>query len=148
MKLQATIAVSRFSGNVKMAQTELLAGSLAAVAERAAQEFGGGEQSTAFAGEVKQLASSLYRVMEDSAKIHQFKADKERMCDYMYSISLGYAASPVLRLTWLNNLAAFHLGAKNFEEHAQCKLMQAALVCQHLRTAVDRPEEVFCWGCL
>jgi hypothetical protein len=129
MKLQATIAVSRFSGNVKMAQTRLLSDSLGAVAQRALSDFG----ETMFASQVKLLATTLYRVMEDSAKIHQFKSDQERMCDYMYSISLNYARdSPDLRLTWLNNLAAFHLGAKNYEEHAQCKLMQAALVSLHL----------------
>ena len=128
MKLQATIAVSRFSGNVKMAETRHLAESLGAVADRAFGDFGKSE----FATEVKLLATTLYRVMEDSAKIHQYRADQERMCDYMYSVSLGYVESPELRLTWLNNLATFHLSAKNYEEHAQCKLMQASLVSEYI----------------
>ncbi len=127
MKLQATIAVSRFSGNTNMKQTALLEDALRAVANRAVQEFG------ETGSEVQILAQTLFRVIQDSAKIHKVKADRERMCDVMYQVSLGYALdSPDLRLTWLNNLADFHLSAKNYEEHAQCKLMAAALVCQYL----------------
>ncbi len=54
-----------------------------------------------------------------------------------WQVSLGYAMdSPDLRLTWLSNLADFHLASKNYEEHAQCKLLAAALVCQFLHVRV------------
>ncbi len=88
---------------------------------------------SAFAVQVQQLAKTLFRVIHDSAKIQEYKNDRERMCDYMYQVSLGYAAdSPDLRVTWLSNLADYHLVSKNYEEHAQCKLLAAALVCQFL----------------
>ena len=144
MKLQATIAVSRFSGDTTMKQTGLLEKSLEAVAHRALNEFGGGKaeekdvkdgkkKEDVFAAQVQQLAKTLFRVIQDSSKIQEFKNDSERMCDYMYQVSLGYAAdSPDLRVTWLSNLAEYHLVSGNFEEHAQCKLMAAALVCQYL----------------
>jgi hypothetical protein len=58
----------------------------------------------------------------------------------MYQISLGYASdSPDLRLTWLNNLADYHLSVQNFEEHSQCKIMSAVLICQYLHH--ENPEE-------
>lgn len=129
VKLQATIAVSRFTGNTQESDTRLLQLSLEAVAARALEEYG----KTDFSAEVEQVAKTLFRVIHDSARIHEFKADRERMCDYMYQVSLGYALdSPDLRLTWLSNLADYHLAALNYDEHAQCKLLAAALISQFL----------------
>ena len=149
VKLQATIAVSRFTGNTNTNNTVQLQTSLEAVAKRALQDYG----ETPFASQVQQVATTLFRVIQDSAKIHEFKSDRERMCDYMYQISLGYAGdSPDLRLTWLNNLADYHLAALNYEEHAQCKILAAALICQFLhmqdadfamRMGVPRSDETF-----
>ncbi len=121
-----------------------------------------------FAAQVKHLAQTLFRVIRDSAKMQEYRHDHERMCDYMYQVrgglslptqrsshavhldicvcvqvSLGYAMdSPDLRLTWLSNLADFHLASRNYEEHAQCKLLAAALVCQFLHLKVT----LWCFG--
>lgn len=137
MKIQSTVGVSKLQSSSASAVVArgitqgYLEKSLEAVANRALGEFGG--DNNPFAQQVQQLAKTLFRVIRDSARIQQYKHDRERMCDYMYQVSLGYATdSPDLRVTWLSNLADYHLLNKNYEEHAQCKLLAAALVCQYL----------------
>lgn len=51
---------------------------------------------------------------------------------------LGYTNSPELRISWLENLAQFHLSKENYEDAAQCKLYIAHMVTKVLRFLFTR----------
>jgi hypothetical protein len=53
--------------------------------------------------------NSLAQVIKHSLDMAEYANDREMTSDLYYQVSLGYTDSPDLRVTWLDNLANFHL---------------------------------------
>ncbi|KAL6054781.1 dedicator of cytokinesis protein 7 isoform X5 [Balamuthia mandrillaris] len=127
MRLQSTIAVSRLTGLVKE-YGPLLRSLKAVVANASADARFGKPQAT----QVEELCMRLTKVVEDSKKMDAYRYDPEMTADLYYKVSTGYADSPDLRVTWLDNLCTFHMEQGNMTEAVQCKIHIAALISEYL----------------
>lgn len=125
VSLQSTIAISRLASSDTADYAQLLT-SLGHIQKQATLIFA--RQSA----EIKELMNRLHKVIEDSLRIIEFKSDPEMTCELYYQVSLGYQGSPDLRITRLENLAAYHISRQYWEEAAQCKLFMASLVLEYL----------------
>lgn len=105
MKLRSTIAVSQIVGDRSQVITERFKASLVEVSGFAQNDK---HVPDHFKKEVIDLTERLFTVLENSVKREEYSYDPEMTADLYYEISRGYVASPDLRATWLENLAAFH----------------------------------------
>lgn len=104
--------------------------SLATCSEYAAQDK---EMSNStFVEQVKDLTARLYTILRDTVKMKSHEKDSDMLIDLQYRLAKGYANSPDLRVTWLDNMANFHFEKKNWAEAAQCVIHTAALVAEYL----------------
>jgi hypothetical protein len=114
------------------------------------------------ANQIEELVGQIFSLIRYNAKIAENAFDPELIADLYYKISLSYFNSPNLRVTWLNNLAAYHTTVRffsfsscmttffprpcfgflfhfsfvqngKFEESAQAKIHVAYLVVQYLQ---------------
>jgi hypothetical protein len=86
-----------------------------------------------------ELRAKVETLISHQSKIAAAEPDPELLADLYYSISQGYADSPDLRVAWLDNLASKHQEAGDMAEGAQAKLMQMALVLEHLERTGEAP---------
>ena len=122
--------MSKLCGEGQLTEYREMEGTLGQVAVRAQKEDGSSE---GLGAQVLQMTERLLKVIRDSINIAAFSYDPEIIADLTYRVSVGYRESPVLRLTWLENLVKFHRDQRNFEEVAQCKFLIAAMVVDFLR---------------
>ncbi len=54
------------------------------------------------------MVNRLFGVIRDSLKMKEMSWDPERTVELYYQISRGFIDSPDLRVTWLENLGAYH----------------------------------------
>uniref|UniRef100_A0A8C6YB30 Dedicator of cytokinesis 6 n=1 Tax=Naja naja TaxID=35670 RepID=A0A8C6YB30_NAJNA len=94
-------------------------------------------RQTTFAEQVQDLVFNLHMILTDTVKMKEHQEDPEMLIDLMYRIAKGYQASPDLRLTWLQNMAAKHSERGNHAEAAQCLVHSAALVAEYLSMLED-----------
>ncbi|KJE96095.1 Dock7 protein [Capsaspora owczarzaki ATCC 30864] len=130
VKVQATIALSRLVGSGIKINDVFLQRALATCGEYAAQD----KEMTAstFAEQVKDLSARLYTILRDTVKMKMHEKDSDMLIDLQYRLAKGYANSPDLRVTWLENMANFHFEKKNWAEAAQCYIHTAALVSEYM----------------
>jgi hypothetical protein len=85
-----------------------------------------------FSKYVDDTISNILNLIEYSVKIDLYNYDQEMIQDLYYKISLSFVHTPDLRITWLDNLANYHVKNENLEEAAQCKMHIASLIAQYL----------------
>jgi len=79
------------------------------------------------------VVDRLFSVMEYQSKLQASAWDPDTMADLYYTLADSFSDSPDLKITWLNNLAGFHLERKEYEEAVQTKLLIAAYIATYLR---------------
>jgi hypothetical protein len=156
VKLQSTIAVSsltsaqtedefdvtRLKGVLESVGKAALEGKAFALTTKTSMGVGGRHDGSSmskstdgddvFGAEVSELMERLFSVLKYSAKLARFRYDPEMTADLYIQLSLNYVDSPVLRVTWLRNLSAYHLSRGNMVEAACASVMVGALVHEYL----------------
>ncbi|KPM04895.1 dedicator of cytokinesis protein 7-like protein 2 [Sarcoptes scabiei] len=89
-------------------------------------------RETSFPNQVQELVFNLIMILSDTMQMKEHEKDPEMLLDLMYRISKGYQNSPVLRVTWLENMAKKHADFGQHVEAAQCYVHAAALVSECL----------------
>lgn len=69
------------------------------------------------------MLSSVKTLIQQTDLIKENASDPEMLAALYHKISLGFAPSPKLRLTWMNNLTQLHVKNDNLTEAAQCKMV-------------------------
>uniref|UniRef100_A0A8C6Y8N5 Dedicator of cytokinesis 6 n=1 Tax=Naja naja TaxID=35670 RepID=A0A8C6Y8N5_NAJNA len=121
VKMQVTMSLSSLVGTSQNFNEEHLRRSL----------------KTILTYQVLYLVFNLHMILTDTVKMKEHQEDPEMLIDLMYRIAKGYQASPDLRLTWLQNMAAKHSERGNHAEAAQCLVHSAALVAEYLSMLED-----------
>lgn len=91
------------------------------------------KQGDSFYTQMISLISGLYLVLTDSQEISRCGTDIEKCIDLYIRIANSYFNTPVLRLTWLEELVDLLNRNKNFDEAAICSLHQVAQVSEYLK---------------
>jgi hypothetical protein len=90
------------------------------------------DENLSFGEQVELLVMRMFAVIRDNQNIALNRDDPELTTDLYYQVACNYTEMPVLRVTWLDNLAAHQVAHGNHAEAAQCKLYMAYLVALHL----------------
>eukprot|EP01096_Ripella_sp_DP13-Kostka_P011959 TRINITY_DN4916_c0_g1_i8.p1 TRINITY_DN4916_c0_g1~~TRINITY_DN4916_c0_g1_i8.p1 ORF type:complete len:1485 (+),score=781.21 TRINITY_DN4916_c0_g1_i8:1676-6130(+) len=106
-----------------------------------------GEDSKGFVVHVTRLIERLNTILCNSARASKFEGDNEMTIDLIHRIAKGYTNAPSLRVTWLENLADFHVQKKNYAEAAMCHIHIAAMVTQFLVDSGSKVRGVPQEGC-
>lgn len=142
MRLQSTIAIIKIVGERSSnagagssapsisASAEITFGRLLNVLDMVRKHFKG---TPAIADTAGQLEAKIRSIISDNQKMLMYQHDPEMMGDLIYGISRQLTDSPDERISWLQNLAQFHLDQKNQEEFAQAKMACAALSQAYLK---------------
>ncbi|KAL1443839.1 hypothetical protein MTO96_030159, partial [Rhipicephalus appendiculatus] len=96
-----------------------------------------------FPSEVKELTKKIRTVLMATTQMREHENDPEMLVDLQHSLANSYSATPALRKTWLESMAAYHIKNSSYTEAAQCYIHVAALEAEYLRH-----KEVFPGGCL
>eukprot|EP01137_Pigoraptor_chileana_P018685 Opistho-2@78585 len=131
VKLQSTIALSRIVGSSEIVRGQCLQRALSTIAAYAAEDKAIATNSP-FPSQVRDLCARLYTILRDTVRMKANDKDSDMLVDIMYRLAQGYANSPDLRVTWLENLAQYHKSTSNWAEAAQCTIHIAALVAEYL----------------
>lgn len=100
MKIQIQLELNEFNS-----QTQNLRKSLEDIAS-----FRHPDTQEQFVKQVEELTQRLKAILQDNDLIIQTNtSDPELIADLYHRISQSYAHSPDLRVTWLENLAKFHI---------------------------------------
>jgi len=70
---------------------------------------------------------SVKTLIKQTDLIKENASDPEMLSALYHKISLGFAPSPKLRLTWMNNLTQLHVKNENFMEVANSALSDSDL---------------------
>ncbi|XP_026572566.1 dedicator of cytokinesis protein 6 [Pseudonaja textilis] len=135
VKMQVTMSLSSLVGTSQNFNEEHLRRSLKTILTYAEEDPE--LRETTFAEQVQDLVFNLHMILTDTVKMKEHQEDPEMLIDLMYRIAKGYQASPDLRLTWLQNMAAKHSERGNHAEAAQCLVHSAALVAEYLSMLED-----------
>ncbi|XP_077513928.1 dedicator of cytokinesis protein Ziz isoform X7 [Amblyomma americanum] len=139
--LQLIVSVSRLLGEVIGLNTARFQESLSIINNYASGDKA--MQRTVFPDEVKELTKKIRTVLMATTQMREHENDPEMLVDLQHSLANSYSATPALRKTWLESMAAYHLKNGNYTEAAQCYIHVAALEAEYLRH-----KEVFPEGCL
>ncbi|PAA86258.1 hypothetical protein BOX15_Mlig030368g1 [Macrostomum lignano] len=129
VKMQLTMALSSFVSDREMFNEDYLRRSLKALLSYTDRDEAVCEN---FSGQVQDLVLNLHTILSDTIKMKEFAEDPEMLVDLMYRVAKGYANSPDLRLTWLQNMARQHLTHKHYAEAGMCLLHSVSLVVEYL----------------
>ncbi|KAG8130061.1 hypothetical protein E2320_016756, partial [Naja naja] len=140
VKMQVTMSLSSLVGTSQNFNEEHLRRSLKTILTYAEEDRSCERQPLLSRYCVQDLVFNLHMILTDTVKMKEHQEDPEMLIDLMYRIAKGYQASPDLRLTWLQNMAAKHSERGNHAEAAQCLVHSAALVAEYLN------EEGICSG--
>lgn len=86
-----------------------------------------------FDKQLSALTQRLFGVIKNSILLNEIKEDPEMESDLLHRLSLNYVESPVLRVTWLDNLASKHVAGHRWTEAACCYVLIATLSAAFLR---------------
>jgi len=86
-----------------------------------------------FDKQLSALTQRLFGVIKNSILMNENKDDPEMEADLLHRLSLNYVESPVLRVTWLGNLASKHVARHRWTEAACCYVLIAMLSSAYLR---------------
>eukprot|EP00123_Amoebidium_parasiticum_P017601 comp23911_c1_seq1/m.42132 comp23911_c1_seq1/g.42132 ORF comp23911_c1_seq1/g.42132 comp23911_c1_seq1/m.42132 type:complete len:1683 (-) comp23911_c1_seq1:637-5685(-) len=129
IKMQLTMALSKLMGSAVQANVAFLPRSLATVNAMAQMDP---TTPQPFKQEAHNLACNLYMVLHDTLKMQEYANDPEMFVDLQFRIAKGYAHSPSLRLTWLENMEKYHAQKECWAERAMCTLHMCAIVAEYL----------------
>eukprot|EP00127_Corallochytrium_limacisporum_P004373 Clim_evm7s159 gene=Clim_evmTU7s159 len=95
---------------------------------------GGASEDNAgtFSQQIFTLLVRLYSILKDTVKMRLLGSHQTQVADLQYRIAKGYANTPDLRITWLENLANLHREIGNWSEAAMCYAHIGALVAEHM----------------
>jgi hypothetical protein len=160
LKLRATIAMSSLAGGAAALDSNAMKSALEAVVRHTAADDGrrswalnahsslrhdgakkeaqatsddGDGDGADFEKQLSALTQRLFGVLKNSILLAETKADAEMEADLLHRLSLNHADSPVLRVTWLENLAQRHVERHRWTEAACCYTLVASLSAAHLR---------------
>ncbi|XP_063901739.1 dedicator of cytokinesis protein 7-like isoform X2 [Zophobas morio] len=88
----------------------------------------------AFKEKFNLVIDNMTRIYRDTIRMLENSDDPYLYSDMQYRIAEGYRNSPDLRLTWLQNIEAFHQNEQNFAEVAMCRVHMCALISEYLFT--------------
>ncbi|XP_077554524.1 dedicator of cytokinesis protein Ziz isoform X3 [Haemaphysalis longicornis] len=138
--LQLIVSVSRLLGEVIGLSTARFQESLSIINNYASGDKA--MQRSVFPSEVKELTKKIRTVLMATTQMREHENDPEMLVDLQHSLANSYSATPALRKTWLESMAAYHVKGGNYTEAAQCYIHVAALEAEYLRH-----KEVFPDGC-
>ncbi|KAL3207342.1 hypothetical protein MRX96_039706 [Rhipicephalus microplus] len=138
--LQLIVSVSRLLGEVIGLNTARFQESLSIINNYASGDKA--MQRTVFPSEVKELTKKIRTVLMATTQMREHENDPEMLVDLQHSLANSYSATPALRKTWLESMAAYHIKNSSYTEAAQCYIHVAALEAEYLRH-----KEVFPGGC-
>lgn len=129
--LQLIVSVSRLLGEVIGLNTARFQESLSIINNYAAGDKA--MQRSVFPGEVRDLTKKIRTVLMATTQMREHENDPEMLIDLQHSLANSYSATPALRKTWLESMAAYHTKNGHFTEAAQCYIHVAALEAEYLR---------------
>ncbi|XP_065185199.1 dedicator of cytokinesis protein 7-like [Sycon ciliatum] len=145
VKVQSTVALSTLvaGSQGQSCNADCLRRSLKTILTYADQDEA--MSNTPFPEQVKELVHNLHMILRDTVNLNEYKEDPDMLLDLMLRIAKGYANSPDLRLTWLQNMAQKHNERQNLAEAGMCMVHAAALVAEYLSMLED--DSFFPAGC-
>ncbi|XP_064456848.1 dedicator of cytokinesis protein 9-like isoform X3 [Ornithodoros turicata] len=139
--LQLIVSVSRLLGEVIGLNTARFQESLSIINNYASGDKA--MQRSVFPDEVRDLTKKIRTVLMATTQMREHENDPEMLVDLQHSLANSYSATPALRKTWLESMAAYHVKTGHFTEAAQCFIHVAALEAEYLRHKGVFPE-----GCM
>jgi uncharacterized membrane protein YgcG len=163
VKLQSTIAMSSLAGGAVALDSSAMKSALEAAVRHVTAEDGkrswalnshtslrGGKAGSGGGGgggggsgneddegefdkQLSALTQRLFGVIKNSIMLSEIKEDPEMEADLLHRLSLNYVESPVLRVTWLDNLASKHVTHHRWAEAGCCYVLIASLGAAFLR---------------
>eukprot|EP01130_Rhizamoeba_saxonica_P013944 TRINITY_DN6008_c0_g4_i1.p1 TRINITY_DN6008_c0_g4~~TRINITY_DN6008_c0_g4_i1.p1 ORF type:complete len:702 (+),score=134.73 TRINITY_DN6008_c0_g4_i1:207-2108(+) len=129
MKTKITVCVAKIVGDYNYQDISKLCESLEGLSESCREQ----NDDNPFHDHMLDTLEHVSTLISDAQRIEEHSHNKEILVELYYSISVSLLNSPVLRVTWIDNLATLHKSEGNFLESAQCKMHIASLFIQYLK---------------